>query len=1136
MSFLSFNQREFVSKVTQSVGVRGSKVAASMSVLYSCSDKRKRIRGDDVLAQRARTMTLPVSNTVLDSDCRGEDPNSITSRDSQFHGFRTSLIDAHQEFLIVDITAGLSEQLRFDAAVALGIHLRQAGEKLLGKEGPDIVTSQMGLEGVTMTVIGGVEDLVLGELATEILALEDLDLKSGQAEETRPRNTHRLPPKDSESCGTSTTSSPISFCFPKRVALRLDGIPNQHLAEDGQSELMAATEIRRATTEKLSMDVVQSEFSVARQTAEDPYLDVSRSREMSMPADTHCGSLSASASGSGTISPSSGTETSCPRYAGRMEEIDAPTRYSQHDPGGRMRHTVAGSPNQLPCTITRALKSFAMKTSPSGEESRPSRRGRIHGHEMMVVGREDRDTASISSAKSSYRNQSSIFVALAPWAFCVQYYATSQVMKDAKRAVLEARTMLILAIDAVLEVDSPCQAKEVGLFEDPDLDGSQAKQSRRFKTGRENTHRRSPSVIPANTTALSSNTLLRKPIQFPSSTITDEGRPEVATLGFMQQKTVTRTSGPLGFEWLMSKTVVKSRDACTATHAIFPVMLILVSTQKKHHGIVMLFLGVREIKSTCIFYTTNIRTRSNHLVHMLSRNEGVGGHYQVHIVQDISTFIALVLLTRHPSRWLCGLRTVLALDELFIKDEEPHLGEQERDLRELKPNNPQACEEADLAWGQYLELKTQPKRTYYPGGLTRNPSLSSTPECKPQKAGLGGYQRRRTLAYLIVSVRADSWSVFLTARPEFFTKKLGPRKAEHLRMAALSRRETAILNVVQDKFGLACQILENPDLRGSQFHRLANTTNTYRRSLSISTSESTTVSESLRVRMPSDVEGIGRQYQRPHLFIDASTAVISTGKTFGNWTCYVVGVSSKEDPPKVAKPETVSTRASTIEFGSPKIDARAVVKDSPPGEEGPIRGHGKVVDARPVMRMFTTNAVLISFLCRPCEDPDLGYGQCKTTRPRTTHRFGAQDSKAQRASSKSSLPSFPRQVRCDFDGGTNEEHFQIQKNESSQRVVGLVPSHKRAPASAPEHIRGHGSRRKAKPHGKRTRNRENRAHCHGGEDKERRHSHAGQTRDRNDVHCTATGRCRSQPKITHSRLGFYGIVTKSAPQTSITLP
>ncbi|KAF8988611.1 hypothetical protein BDZ89DRAFT_1152478 [Hymenopellis radicata] len=221
----------------------------------------------------------------------------------------------------------------------------------------------------------------------------------------------------------------------------------------------------------------------------------------------------------------------------------------------------------------------------------------------------------------------------------------------------------------------------------------------------------------------------------------------------------------------------------------------------------------------------------------------------------------------------------------------------------------------------------------------------------------------------------------------------------------------------------------------------------------------------------------------------------------------VVNASSKEDPPKVAKPkliharqqETVLTRASSIGFGSPKIGARAVANSSPE------RGHDKVVYASPVVRMLVTNAVLIRVLCRASGDLDL---QCKMTRPRTMHQAGAQDSKAQKSSSSSSSLSFLRR-----------EHFQIQEKETSQRVVGLEPLHRRALECAPEHIRGRSTDwRKAKPHG----NRERTAHKMAV--KTRKASTATQgSRFIHGLHCH-----RQMPisDENHSHLGFYGIVTK----------
>ncbi|KAF9003805.1 hypothetical protein BDZ89DRAFT_1145902 [Hymenopellis radicata] len=352
---------------------------------------------------------------------------------------------------------------------------------------------------------------------------------------------------------------------------------------------------------------------------------------------------------------------------------------------------------------------------------------------------------------------------------------------------------------------------------------------------------------------------------------------------------------------------------------------------------------------------------------------------------------------------------------------------------------------------------------------------------------------------------------------EFIAEKLGPKKAEHRWTTVLSER-TTILNAVQDE-GSVCQVVEDLDLTLRQSHRFETSwKETHQDSYVIiqtwaiafisslisfrnrghspcitSTIESTTVSESLCVRMPLRDEDIGGQYQRPHLFIGNSTTIVSAGKTFRNRG------SCAEHPPEVAKLETararrqkgLSTGSLTVGFGSPKIGARAVASGSPPGEEGSIRGQDKVADACPVGRMLATNAVLISFLCRASGDLDLGYGQCEMTRPRITHRVGAQDSKAQKSCSRSSSPSFPRRVRCIFDGGTDNEHFQIQENESFRRVVGLVPSHRRAPACAPEHIRGRGSGREAKPNGKRTKDGENRAHGHDSEDEESCLSHVG---------------------------------------------
>ncbi|KAF9029273.1 hypothetical protein BDZ89DRAFT_1250309 [Hymenopellis radicata] len=110
----------------------------------------------------------------------------------------------------------------------------------------------------------------------------------------------------------------------------------------------------------------------------------------------------------------------------------------------------------------------------------------------------------------------------------------------------------------------------------------------------------------------------------------------------------------------------------------------------------------------------------------------------------------------------------------------------------------------------FVALGTQKKRRHNdPGELQR---------------GLRGYQRSRTLPYLVISVQADSWSAFLTARPEFFAKKLGPRKAERLPVTALS----VILDVVQEKFGLTCQIIEDLDQECSQYYEWqTHQTNTY---------------------------------------------------------------------------------------------------------------------------------------------------------------------------------------------------------------------------------------------------------------------------------------------------------------------
>ncbi|KAF9001385.1 hypothetical protein BDZ89DRAFT_1245136 [Hymenopellis radicata] len=146
--------------------------------------------------------------------------------------------------------------------------------------------------------------------------------------------------------------------------------------------------------------------------------------------------------------------------------------------------------------------------------------------------------------------------------------------------------------------------------------------------------------------------------------------------------------------------------------------------------------------------------------------------------------------------------------------------------------------------------------------------------------------------------------------------------------------------------------------------------------------------------------------------------------------------SKQDDLHRIQRSRCYSQRKATFvsiqpfETESFMTDTGPNLEESRPGRKGPIRGHGKVVDASPVMRMLTTNAVLIRFLCRASEDLDLGYGQCKKTRPRTTHRFGAQDSKAQRAPTKLSLPSFPGRVRFDFDGGTNED-LQRQRNYTS---------------------------------------------------------------------------------------------------------
>ncbi|KAF9042008.1 hypothetical protein BDZ89DRAFT_1156334 [Hymenopellis radicata] len=91
-------------------------------------------------------------------------------------------------------------------------------------------------------------------------------------------------------------------------------------------------------------------------------------------------------------------------------------------------------------------------------------------------------------------------------------------------------------------------------------------------------------------------------------------------------------------------------------------------------------------------------------------------------------------------------------------------------------------------------------------------------------------------------------------------------------------------------------------------------------------------------------------YQRPRLSISTSSIVIPAGK-IGNRASYAVGASWNEDPSKAAKPELIHARqqqvvsmtSQTVGFGFPRIDARAVAKNSPPGEERRIRSHSKVV-------------------------------------------------------------------------------------------------------------------------------------------------------------------------------------------------